>query len=290
MNQPFLSAFRRNERSPFGIILGTNEIASAVAVHLRRIGWAVMLSHDPLLPVIRRAMAFHDALFDDHTMVEEIRGERVETAREIADAVDAPDTVAVTWLGLADLLAFGSPLALIDARMQKHHVVPDLRHLAGITVGLGPNFAVGANCDIAVETRPAQCGLVIKAGRTRAADGRSRLLGGVGAERFVYADQNGRWHTPVEIGNRVFKGVVLGYLDRLPVRSPIDGVVRGIVRDGLDVPAYVKLLEIDPRGRNASWTGIDEHGLRIAKAAVEAIKDRVVKLVAMMVRGTTVLH
>jgi hypothetical protein len=289
MTPAFLSAFR-DDPSPFAIILGTNEIASAVAVHLRRIGWSVVLSHDPLLPVIRRAMAFHDALFDDHSMVEEIFGERVEKAREIAGVVDVPDRVAVTWLGLADLLAFGSPLVLVDARMQKHHAVPDLRNLAGITVGLGPNFVVGANCDIAVETQPAQCGVVIKAGRTRAADGRSRLLGGVGAERFVYSDQMGRWHTPVEIGARVYKGVALGYLDRLPVRAPIDGVVRGIVRDGLDVPAYVKLLEIDPRGRHASWTGIDDRGHRIAAAAISAIKVKVMQLVAAVMRGSTLLH
>jgi xanthine dehydrogenase accessory factor len=285
----FLSAFR-SAPSPFAIILGTNEIASAVAVHLRRIGWSVILSHDPLLPVIRRAMAFHDALFDDRPMVEEIRGERVKTACEIVGAVDAPNRVAVTWLGLADLLALGLPLVLVDARMQKHHVVPDLRNLAGITVGLGPNFAVGRNCDIAVETQPAQCGLVISAGRTQAADGRSRLLGGIGAERFVYSDQIGRWHTPVEIGTRVFKGVVMGYLDRLPVRSPMDGVVRGIVRDGLDVPAYVKLVEIDPRGRHASWTGIDEPGRRIADATVKAIKGKVLQLAAAVRRQTTLLH
>jgi hypothetical protein len=288
MSRAFLSAFR-SDPSPFAIILGTNEIASAVAVHLRRIGWSVVLSHDPALPVIRRAMAFHDALFDDRAMVDEIRGERAETAREIADVVDAPNRVAVTWLGLADLLALGSPLVLIDARMQKHHAVPDLRNLAGIAVGLGPNFVVGSNCDIAVETQPEQCGLVVKAGRTRAADGRSRLLGGVGAERFVYSDQSGRWHTPVEIGTRVFKGVVLGYLDDLPVPSPIDGIVRGIVRDGLDVPAYVKLLEIDPRGRSASWTGIDERGGRIAEATIKAIKVKVMDLVAA-IKGSVSLH
>jgi hypothetical protein len=289
MSRAFLSAFR-SDPSPFAIILGTNEIASAVAVHLRRIGWSVVLSQDPLLPVIRRAMAFHDALYDDRTIVEDIRGERAETAREIADVVDAPNRVAVTWLGLADLLALGSPLVLIDARMQKHHAVPDLRNLAGITVGLGPNFVVGSNCDIAVETQPERCGLVIKAGRTQAADGRSRLLGGVGAERFVYSDRGGRWHTPVEIGTRVFKGVLLGYLDELPVQSPIDGVVRGIVRDGLDVPAYVKILEIDPRGRQASWTGIDERGGRIAEAAISAIKVKVMELVAAIARSTTQLH
>jgi hypothetical protein len=50
---------------PFAVILGTNEIASAVAVYLHRAGYRVVLSHDPVPPVIRRKMAFHDALFDE---------------------------------------------------------------------------------------------------------------------------------------------------------------------------------------------------------------------------------
>jgi xanthine dehydrogenase accessory factor len=121
MDRAFLSAFQ-HKATPFAIILGTNEVASAVAVQLCRTGWSTVLIHDPLLPVVRRAMSFHDALFDDRAMVEEIRGERADTAREIAAVVDKPKRVAVTWLGLADLLAFGSPLILIDARLHKDHV------------------------------------------------------------------------------------------------------------------------------------------------------------------------
>jgi nitrogenase-associated protein len=38
------------------------------------------------------------------------------------------------------------------------------------------------------------------------------------------------------------------------------------------VPAYAKILEIDPRRRSASWTGIDEPGRCIAEATARAIK------------------
>ena len=44
----------------------------------------------------------------------------------------------------------------------------------------------------------------------------------------------------------------------------------GIVRDGLEVPAGVKLLEIDPR-KQPGWTGIDERGRGIAQATLNAI-------------------
>jgi xanthine dehydrogenase accessory factor len=285
MNRTFLSAFERTPL-PFAIVLGTNEIASAVAVHLCRSGWATVLTHDPLLPVIRRSMAFHDALFEDCARVEEIRGERADTPREIVEVVGRPKRVAVTWLGLTDLLAFGLPFVLVDARMQKTEVTPNLRNLAAITVGLGPNFSVGSDCDIAVDTQSERFGAAMEA-PGRAPASRSRLVGSVVAERFVHTNRNGLWHTPVEIGTRVFKGVVLGYLDEMPVQSPADGVVCGIVRDGLDVPAGVELFEIDRYARRRSWIGMNQRGCRIADATVKAVKIRVLELVAEIVRRTT---
>jgi len=253
-------------------VLGTNEIASAVAVHLRSAGWQVVLCHDAFPPVIRRGMAFHDALFGDRRVIAGVLGARAETAAEIAAECAAPDRVAVTALPLADLAAIRSLAVVIDARMQKRRTAPDLRGIANLTIGLGPLFRVGSNCDIAVETRPARNGQVLTSGATDEADGISSPLGGAGRERFAYSDRPGRWHTPVDIGARVFRNFVVGHCDGAPVRAPLDGVVRGIVRDGLQVPAAVKLVEIDPRGCNARWTGIDDRGRAIAEATVRAMR------------------
>jgi xanthine dehydrogenase accessory factor len=65
---------------------------------------------------------------------------------------------------------------------------------------------------------------------------------------------------------------VLGHLSGVPIAAPRDGILRGIVRDGSEIAAGVKLLEIDPRGRFAQWTGIDERGRAIAKATLTAIR------------------
>lgn len=54
----------------FAVVLGTNEIASAVGVYLQRDGWSVVLAHDPHPPVIRRKMAFHDVMFGDPAEVD----------------------------------------------------------------------------------------------------------------------------------------------------------------------------------------------------------------------------
>ena len=130
---------------PYALILGTNEIASAVAVEMRRAGWSVVLAHDPFPPVIRRKMAFHDVLFGESVVIDAIEGVLAEDVLDLLDALNASQHVIVTPLQLPDLIALRTPEVLIDGRMQMYRVTPDLRHIAPMTIGLGPNFVVGEN-------------------------------------------------------------------------------------------------------------------------------------------------
>jgi hypothetical protein len=261
----------------FAVVLGTNEIASAVAARLARARYAVAMSHDPFPPTIRRGMAFHDALHGDRARVDGVDGVRVDTALELASASMRDKCVAVTTMHLSDLLALRPIDVLVDARVQKSRVTPDYRHYVRLAIGLGPNFIVGENCDIAVETRPDRAGGLVESGETCAADGGPRLLGGVGGERFVYTDRAGLWRTPLDVGMRAFRGYVVGHLDGAPVRAPMDGILRGPARDETMMPAGVKLLEVDGRGRRAQWTGVDARGRMIAEAVRLAVKAKAIE-------------
>jgi hypothetical protein len=264
--------FLTSKADGFVIILGTNEIASAIAARLSREHFRVVMSHDPFPPVIRRGMAFHDALYDDGAEVDGIVAQRADTALEIVDALADPGKIVATHRQLTDIITLKSPAVVIDARMQKNRTTPDLRGLARLTIGVGPKFTVNHNCDIAIETHPASTGALVELGETRLGDGVARTLGGVGKERFVYSECDGVWRTPLDVGALVFRGFVIGYQDRIAVRAPMDGYLRGIARDGVHAPAGAKLVEIDPRGRSACWTGSDERGRRIAKAVVAAME------------------
>jgi len=262
-----------NAPRPLALVLGTNEIASAIAAKLTEARFAVVMSNDAFPPVIRRGMAFHDALFGEHCEVAGIVGARADSIADVMRIHRAPDQVVVTEMHLTDIIAFRYPAVIIDARMQKHLMTPDLRGVAGVAVGIGPRFEIGLNCDVAIETHPHETGAIVSQGTTKRADGKARDLGGAGRERFVYADRDSIWHTPVDIGTRVYKGLQLGSLGGTPVFAPIDGTLRGIVRDGLRVPANVKLLEIDPRGRHAYWNGMDERGRAIGSGVVAAVEQ-----------------
>ncbi|WP_051955559.1 xanthine dehydrogenase [Beijerinckia mobilis] len=258
-------------RRPLAIVLGTNEIASAVAVLLHRSSRAVILTHDPVIPVIRRGMAFHDALFGDFAWVNDLKAQRVDYLSEVRGALAARETVLVTTMGLTDLLILGSIDVIVDARMHKRSVKPDLRGFARQAVGLGPGYRIGENCDLAIETRPGRIGHLMD-GSTEDQHPEPSLLGGVGRERFVYTQAGGRWHTPLDVGVRVYKGVVLGHLGREPVVAPLDGILRGLARDDTEMPANVKIVEIDPSGRACRWTGMDERPRSIAEAVMRGMR------------------
>ncbi len=260
-----------SSRPPLAVLIGTNEVASAIAVHLGHAGWGVVLSHDPMPPVLRRGMAFHDALWGEGPALEGVSAIAVESLIEMLAVTASTEAVAVTRMGLVDLMPLGRFDLLVDARLQKYAVTPDLRPFAAATIGLGPGFSAGVDCDVAVETRPDRLGHLLTRGSTAAPDGSPPLLGDHGEERFVRAEEAGHWRTAFSIGTRVFRGQIVGRIGREPIPAPMDGVLRGLVRDDTEVPAETKLIEIDPRGRwQAQWSGIDPRGAVIARAVVRA--------------------
>lgn len=246
------------------VILGTNETASAIAVVLHRAAYNVVMSQDDDYPVLRRKMSFYDALFNESAKLEQIRAERADNGVQIANALRHSDLVQVTWLGLPDLMPAGPIDLLIDARLQPWRVRPDLRRLARFSVGLGAGFVAAANCDAAVEVPD---------------------LGMLDAHCCTAAARGGRWHCALQIGEPIRCGMVVGHLDDNALRAPCAGVLRGVVRDGQAVAAGTTLLEIDPRGRHAQWSGIDDGNRAVARALMRTLETPLIRDVAAPVHA-----
>jgi xanthine dehydrogenase accessory factor len=54
--------------------------------------------------------------------------------------------------------------------------------------------------------------------------------------------------------------------------SPLDGVLRGLVRDGVPVTVQTTVVEVDPRVEGAEVCGIGERPRRIAEGVLAAIR------------------
>jgi xanthine dehydrogenase accessory factor len=264
--------FYRDEPS-VALVLGTGDIASAIARALFTAGWGVVMLRDGAVPVLRRGMAFDDALEDGVAELDGVWGARAKNPEMLPLLARGREAVMLTRSDLAVVagICHGVTNVLIDARVRKYAVPGDLRLLAPCTIGIGPGFTAGDNVDIAIETLPGQEGGIVAQGPTAAPTGRSVPLGEAREERFAYAVSGGVWQPCVTLGNRVAAGDVIGRLGERPVLAPIDGRLRGMVRA---TPGGVargsKLAEIDPRP-GAPWTGVPPRARAIASGVQRAV-------------------
>ncbi len=259
------------------LVLGINDIASAVGWLLWRNGQEVVFLSEPAPTVTRRLMAFADAVFDGTAELEGVVARRVETVRE-AEALLAARTAIPLFVGwsFGELSTVLRPSVLVDARMRKRAQPECLLGLAPLTVGLGPGFVAGEQVDVVVETSWEELGRVRWEGANLPFSGEPREIGGLRRQRYVYAPVSGRWRTERSIGELVAEGQAVAWIEPqdgepLLVRAPVTGAIRGLTRDGVLVEAGSKVLEIDPRGSAGQWQGLGERPQRVADGVWSAI-------------------
>jgi xanthine dehydrogenase accessory factor len=71
------------------------------------------------------------------------------------------------------------------------------------------------------------------------------------------------------IGDTVGQGETLFLLGETEVRSPFVGLLRGLIREGTNVPKGMKLADIDPR-LDVNWRTISDKARCLGGAALEA--------------------
>ena len=253
------------------LIRGSGDVGSAVAHLLLGSGHAVAV-HDVALPAApRRGMAFTDAIFAGACELDGVRARRVETD-ELAAALGGDEVLVNVTEEIDDVLAAIAPDVLVDARMRKRAQPEFQRGLAPLTIGLGPNFVAGETTDLAIETQWGDAlGTVVTEGPTMPLGGEPRAFEGHARDRFVYAPVGGVLRTDKAIAQRVAAGEVVATIDGEPLHAPLDGILRGLVHDGVPVAEGAKVIEVDPRGDLSKVYGIGPRPRRIAEGVLEAI-------------------
>ncbi len=257
---------------PRALVRGVGDIGSAVAHKLFVAGAGVVLHDGPHPTTTRRGMAFADAVFDGRAILERTEAVRVETPEAAEQLVASRAAIPILVGDIADVFHAVRPDVLIDARMRKR-VQPEMqRGLAPLTIGLGPNFVAGETVDLTVETAWGDdLGRVLRSGAARPLEGEPRSIGGHGRDRYVYSPGSGVFRTDRAIGERVQAGMVVARVAGVPIPAPLDGVLRGLTRDGVPVEAGVKIVEVDPRGSGAVVSGIGERPGRIADGVLAPV-------------------
>ncbi len=255
------------------MIRGGGDLASGVALRLHKAGLRLVITELPQPVVVRRLVAFAEAVHEGEWTVEGV------TARHIEDPVQVDDDLNdghIPVLVDPDLSSLDilSPDVVVDARMTKRP--PDVgKEIAQLFIGLGPGFIASENCHAVIETnRGHNLGRVYWEGAPEADTGIPGEIGGYRAERVLRAPARGVLRNRVEIGDVLQEGQVIASVDGDSIHAPFSGAVRGLLRDGTRVKAGMKVGDVDPRGDPSFSRIVSDKSRSIGGAVLEAILSR----------------
>jgi len=252
------------------LIWGGGDLATGVALRLYRSGIRVLVveTNQPL--AVRRSVSFAQAVYDGETQIEGVKGKLIGEPSEMSTYWNN-GIIPVIVDPFLDLVEEFQPVVIVDARMRKRYVDLPL-DLAEMVVGLGPGFVVGENCHAAVETNRGHfLGRVYWEGSPEADTGIPGKVQSYTKERVLHAPAEGKVTTHVKIGELVEQGAVILSVEGANVRAPFDGVVRGLIHEGIKVREGMKVGDIDPRPETFRCWTVSEKSLAIGGGVLEAI-------------------
>jgi xanthine dehydrogenase accessory factor len=259
-----------DEASPLVLIKGAGDLASGVALRLYRCGFRLAMTEVARPLMVRRTVSFGEAVYEGFTQVEGVAAVTAEDPWQALQVIQS-GKIPVLIDPEAACLAALRPAVLVDAIMAKRNTGTRISD-APLVVALGPGFTAGADCHTVIETnRGHSLGRVITAGSAEPDTGLPGEIGGKSSERLLRAPTSGPVQALAAIGDRVTEGQVLARVNGQPVTAGTSGVLRGMIRSGIQVAAGVKIGDVDPRAEVSHCFQVSDKSLAIAGGVLEAI-------------------
>jgi len=253
------------------IVRGGGDLASGVIQKFHRSGFRVVVLEVENPSFIRRSVCYGEAVYQREVILEGSKAVLVHGVEEACKILDGGD-IAVIVDPCGDTIKQLKPLAVVDAILAKRNLGTNI-HMAPITIGLGPGFSAGRDVDIAIETmRGHDLGRLIFSGEAKKNTGIPGVIEGYGRERVIYSEIHGIIKNIRDIGDMVEKDEVVALIDNTEVKSPLTGVLRGIIRDGYRVTKGFKIGDVDPRNdQQQNCYTISDKARNIGGSALEAV-------------------
>jgi xanthine dehydrogenase accessory factor len=254
-------------------VRGGGDLATGVAVRLHRSGFAVLVTEQRKPLAVRRLVAFAEAVYAGEVEIEDVRGRLAGDRAEMQRAWEQGVVPVLIDPEVESLNVF-DPIALVDGRMRKSPPGVGLSE-APFMIGLGPGFTAGVDCHAVVETnRGHDLGRVFWRGSAQPDTGVPEQVAGYDVDRVLRAPANGTFQGEMALGAQVHRGDLIAYVGEAPLRASFDGVLRGLLHDGLHVTAGMKVGDVDPRGDPSYCYRISDKSLAVGGGALEALLSK----------------
>lgn len=260
------------------IVRGGGDLATGTVYKLKKCGFPVLILETDYPSAIRRNVSFGEAVYQGTQTVEDMicyKAESIAQAQQYLREGKLAILVDPTGTSITSL----KPMAVVDAILAKKNLGTH-RAMAPITVALGPGFVAGADVDAVIETRRGHdLGRVIWEGPAAPNTGIPGLIGGYGKERVIRSPASGILRNVKNIADPVSRGEVIAVVETessaVPVEATLNGILRGLIRDGYPVKVGFKMADIDPRlDELENCYTISDKARCIAGGVLEAILQR----------------
>lgn len=252
------------------IIKGAGDLATGIAYRLKKSGFDIVMTEINKPTTVRRTVAFSQAIFDNEIIIEGIKGVKVNNINEIYKEINKGN-IPIIIDEKAKIIKELKPDVVVDAIIAKKNLGTSIDD-APIVIGVGPGFEAKVDCHLVVETKRGHyLGKVIEEGSAIPNTGVPGNIGGYTKERIIRATGNGKIKPVVKIGDFVKKGDIVAYIDGVEVLAQIDGIVRGMLQEGIEVFEGMKSGDIDPRCEKDHCFTISDKARSIGGGVLEAI-------------------
>jgi xanthine dehydrogenase accessory factor len=252
------------------LLRGGGDLASGAALRMARIGMRVLICELARPYAVRRTVSFAEAIYTGKIEIERVICQLIPDYKSTEKVFDQGIVPILIDPDLDSLELFG-PDVIVDGRMMKESAKYFLQP-SSMVIGLGPGFTCGLNCHAAIETsRGPNLGRVIWDGSPEKDTGIPERVGPYTEERVLRAPIAGVFQATVNIGDSVSADQIVGYVNQQPIKAIFDGLVRGILHNGLSVTAGLKLGDIDPRINPSIIDVVSDKALSIGGGVLEAI-------------------
>ncbi len=252
------------------VVKGGGDVGSGVAHRLVKAGMHVVITEIERPTVVRRAVSFAGAVYEGEVEVEGVKAKRAENLDQALILLNE-GWIPVVVDSRAETVKTMRPDVVVDALMAKKNLGTKMTD-APIVVGLGPGFTAGLDVHAVVETKRGHyLGKVIYEGKAEKDTATPGPIEGYTVERVLRAPADGLFRSIKKIGDKVAKGEQVASVEGHPIFSQIPGVIRGLLRDGLQVVKGQKVGDVDPRGIVEYCFTISDRARAIGGGVLEAI-------------------
>ena len=232
------------------VVRGGGDLATGTIYKLRKCGFPVLVLETGAPSAIRRNVAFSEAVYQGSQQVEDMTCRLANSLEQARQWLDENQLVLLVDPA-GEAIARLKPMAVVDAILAKKNLGTH-REMAPITVALGPGFTAGVDVDAVVETkRGHNLGRVLWQGTAAPNTGIPGVIAGYGKERVIHSPAEGILRNVCKITDTVRRGQVIAAVETaagtVPVEATLDGLLRGLIRDGYPVTKGFKIADIDPR-------------------------------------------